>query len=97
VVEEGDIKTTSIIKEKIFDEYLINKYSPDKTKKIRLKPVKDDREAFNSIFDGVKKENSNIVINYEYFYERIKSNEVSIDELFKAIEQLIVVEIRLKK
>jgi hypothetical protein len=38
-----------------------------------LKPVKDDREAFNSIFDGDKKENSNITVNFDYFYERIVS------------------------
>lgn len=89
--------SSDVIKEKIYDEFLINKYSKDKTKKIRLKPVKDDREAFNFIFEWDRKEDSNVTINYEYFYERIKLLEVSIDDLYRAIEQLIIVEIMLKK
>lgn len=96
VLDSWEIES-DIIKEKIYDEFLINKYSKDKTKKIRLKPVKDDREAFNSIFDGDKKEDSNVTINFEYFYDRIKQEEISIDNVYKAIEQLIVVEILLKK
>lgn len=97
VLDEWEVKTKDVIKEKIYDEYLINKYSKDKSKKIRLKPIKDDKDAFNSIFEWDKKEDSNIVINYEYFYERIKNSEVYIDDLYRAIEQLIIVEIRLLK
>jgi hypothetical protein len=50
-LSDNEIVSETIIKEKIYDEFLINKWSKDKTKKIRLKPVKDDREAFNSIFE----------------------------------------------
>ena len=96
VLEKWEIET-EVIKEKIYDEFLTNKWSKDKTKKIRLKPVKDDREAFNSIFDWDKITDSNVTINFEYFYNRLKEQEVSIDEFYKAIEQLIVVEIMLKK
>ena len=96
-IDEWKVESKEIIKEKIFDEYLTNKYSKDKTKKVRLKPVKDDREAFNSIFDGDKKENSNITVNFDYFYERIVSWEVEIDKLYKALESLRIVEIILKK
>ena len=67
------------------------------TKKIRLKPVKDDREAFNSIFEGEALEDSNVTINFRYFYERVIAQEITIDELYKAIERLIIVDIRLKK
>ena len=88
---------SNIIKEKIYDEFLVNKYSKDKSKKIRLKPVKDDRIAFNSIFEWEEIENSNVVINYNYFYNRILEQEIKVDELYKAIEQLIIVEIMLKK
>jgi len=84
-------------KEKIYNEYLINKYSDDKTKKVRLKPVKDDREAFNSIFDWDKKEESNVTVNFHYFYNRLLEKEIPIDDFYKAIEQLIIVEIMLKK
>lgn len=91
------IPATGILKEKIFEEFLVNKYSQDKTKKIRLKPVKDDREAFNAIFDNDPLENSNVTINFNYFYQRIITQEVSISDLYHAIEQLVIVDIRLKK
>ena len=97
VLSDNEIVSETIIKEKIYDEFLINKWSKDKTKKIRLKPVKDDREAFNSIFEWDKKEDSNVTINFHYFYNRLKEQEVSIDSFYKAIEQLIIVEILLKK
>lgn len=97
ILESWEIESNYILKEKIFDEYLTNKYSKDKTKKIRLKPIKDDREAFESIFEWEKHINSNIVVNYEYFVNRIRSNEITIDNLYKAIENLIIVEILLKK
>jgi len=45
-----DLKT-EVNKERIKDVFLVNPWSEDKAKKIRLKPVKDDREAFNSIFE----------------------------------------------
>ncbi|MCH8518137.1 DUF262 domain-containing protein [Candidatus Gracilibacteria bacterium] len=96
-LENGDVPDAGILKGKIYEEFLINKYSEDQSKKVRLKPVKDDREAFNSIFEGEEKEDSNVTINYHYFYERIIAGEVSIEELYRAIEQLIIVDIRLKK
>jgi hypothetical protein len=40
-----------VTKEEIHDVYLVNKFSKDKSKKIRLKPAKNNREAFNSIFE----------------------------------------------
>lgn len=96
VLDDGMLTSSNINKNQIYDEYLINKYSTDQSKKIRLKPVKNDREAFNSIFEGEKKENSNVVVNYEYFYNRIQEEEISIDDLYNAIKKLIIVEIKLK-
>ncbi|OMK67215.1 hypothetical protein [Clostridioides difficile] len=40
--------------------------------------------------------NSNIVSNYLYFYNRIKEDNISIDDLFDAIQKLTIVEIELK-
>lgn len=96
-LDNGDVPDAGILKDKIYDEFLVNKYSEDKTKKIRLKPVKDDREAFNSIFEGEALENSNVTINFRYFYERVIAQEITIDQLYRAIERLIIVDIRLKK
>lgn len=50
-LENKAVPDAGILKDKIYEEFLVNKYSQDKTKKVRLKPVKDDREAFNSIFE----------------------------------------------
>ncbi len=93
----NNLLQTNVNKEQIKDEYLINKYSKD-DKKIRLKPVKNDKNAFASLF---KEENdyiqdTNITINFQYFYERILKKELSIDKLFLAIKQLIIVDIELK-
>jgi len=87
----------SILKDKIYQQYLINPYSEDEEKKIRLKPVKDDKLAFDSIFDWEKIDDSNITINYDYFYNRIKETTISIKELYEAIKQLRIVEILLIK
>lgn len=97
VLDNNSSLETEVNKERIKDVFLINPWSEDKTKKIRLKPVKDDREAFNSIFEWDKKEDSNVTVNYNYFYNRILEQEISIDELYRAIEQLIIVEVMLKK
>ena len=39
---------------------------------------------------------SNVTRNYNYFYNRIIEGEVSINELYQAIEKLMIVEIELK-
>ncbi len=96
LIDEGKMKA-EISKEQIRDEYLINKYSKD-DKKIRLKPVKNDKNAFASLFktEDDYLQDTNITVNYLYFYNRIQKNELSIDELFSAIKQLVIVEIELK-
>jgi uncharacterized protein with ParB-like and HNH nuclease domain len=97
LIDENKI-VGDINKEQIRDEYLINKYSKD-DKKIRLKPVKNDKNAFASLFQ--KEEDylheSNVTQNFIYFYERIQEKELAIDPLFSAIKQLVIVEIELKK
>ena len=94
---DKDSVLTSINKEQIRDEYLVNKYSKD-DKKIRLKPVKNDKNAFSSLFGDESDyiQDTNITINYQYFSDRINEKEVSIDDLFFAIKQLVIVEIELK-
>jgi len=94
---DSNLLETNVNEEQIRDEYLINKYSKD-DKKIRLKPVKNDKDAFSSLF---KEEDeyiydTNITINFQYFYNRILENKISLDKLFLAIKQLVIVEIELK-
>lgn len=84
--------------EKIMEVYLINKWSNEKEKKIRLKPIKDDQQAFIKLFDSSSHVigDSNITENYRYFYNRILKQEITIDNLFRAIEHLMIVEIELQ-
>ncbi len=94
---DNNLLQTNVNKEKIKDEYLINKYEED-DKKIRLKPVKNDKNAFSALFENEDDyiEDSNITINFKYFYERVLKEEISIDKLFSAIKQLVIVDIELK-
>ncbi len=94
---DQDIVQSSVNKKQIIDEYLINKYSKD-DKKIRLKPVKNDKNAFSALFKDEKNylQETNITLNYQYFYDRIIDDEISVDDLFAAVKQLVIVEIELK-
>ena len=94
---ENNLLNSSVNKEQIRDEYLINKYSKD-DKKIRLKPVKNDKDAFSSLFLNEEEyiQDTNITLNYQYFYNRILENKITLDKLFLAIKQLVIVEIELK-
>lgn len=95
---DNDELEASLTKEQIRDEYLINKYSKDE-KKIRLKPIHSDKNAFSALFDSEDNYilQSNITINFQYFYSRILENEISVDELFSAIKRLVIVDIELKR
>lgn len=81
-----------VLSEQILD-FLINKYSPEKDKRIRLKPNKQDKEYFENLFSNGNAENvnSNIVSNYNFFYEKIKSEILSPQEVFDAFRKLKIV------
>lgn len=98
VIKDQCIETNYLSGEEIMDVYLINKYSKNDEDKIKLIPIIEDRIAYNKLFDDDKEliENSNITNNYRYFYDRILEGSVSIDDLYKAIEKLVIVEIELK-
>lgn len=80
----------------IYEDFLVDKYQPEETR-IKLKPVKNDRKAFGKLFDSEDEyiRDSNLTTNYKYFYERIKKQEVTVDELFDAICKLEIINITL--
>ena len=81
--------------DKIFEEYLVDKYAPSE-KRIKLKTVNRDLEAFEKLFDEDPSEfipNSDVTINYLYFYDRILKEEITIDELYEAVSKLMVINI----
>ena len=70
-IKNRNIEVNASLDEKILNEYLINKYSP-KDEKIKLKPIKKDREAFKLLFDNKADDfinESNLTQNYEYLYK----------------------------
>ena len=81
------------------EDYLVDKY--DKTeRKVRLKPFRDDCEAFDRLIYKDEKEyipESKVTINYRYFYDRIVTyKELTVDELFRAVNSLEIIDIELE-
>lgn len=88
----------SNLADKIFRTYLIDEWQNDDTR-IKLKPVKNDQTAFGKLFDNETEyiKDSNVTINYRYFYERIQRQELTMDELFEAIRRLEIISITLNQ
>lgn len=84
--------------EKIYKTYLIDEWQNDDTR-VKLKPVKNDRHAFGKLFDEESEHipDSNLTINYNYFYARILKEEVTLDELYDAITKLEIINITLNQ
>lgn len=83
----------------IENTYIIDKYRPDE-RKVRLKPFRDDCDAFDKLIfkdESEYKENSKVTINYRYFFDRIvNQKELTADELFKAIDNLEIIDIEIE-
>ena len=102
LLKEGKIfaNQASLCK-KIEDNYLVDEYQPE-DKKVKLKPIKDDQEAFLKLF-GNKDDydmTSNVTQNYLYFYNRIckdleSGSKLSADDFFRAICALQIIDISL--
>lgn len=86
------------LSQQLYEDFLVDKYQPQETR-IKLKPVKNDSTAFGKLFDddGEHIQNSNLTVNYNYFYDRIQRGEISIDELFDAICRLEIISIQLNQ
>ncbi len=101
LLNEGKIEPEDeTLKEKIFEQYLVDPYALKKypiEKYVKLRPIKKDRDALYKLFDDQAEpvKDSNITINYNYFYNRIQQAEIIIDELFFAVESLEIINITL--
>ena len=85
--------------DRIMETILIDKYHDEEEKPCKLVPVKNDQEAYKRLFGDVAGyiPDSNMTINYEYFYDRIQKQEITIDKLFEAISRLVIINITLKQ
>ena len=81
-------------------KYLTNEDCEEDVK-IRLKPNKQDKKHFEELFENRKIDkaniDSNIVSNYYFFYDKIRQNEIDIDELFLSLKKLEIVLVTLEK
>ncbi len=88
--------------DRIYDSYLCSKYAKGgfSNKKLKLKPVKADQQAYEKLFGDEENfdEDSNITANFRYFMNRIeREKELSADDLFEAIRRLQVMRLELDK
>ncbi len=103
LLKDGVVKSESFgLTTMIAEDFLIDKYKTGDSR-IKLKPVKKDCAAYNALFDEdtERERGSNLTINYDYFYsrirERVKDGEITIDLLFDAITRLQIIDITLNK
>lgn len=98
-LKNGNVKSEdSNLEKRIYNRYLTDEYAKNPEDCLRLKPVKKDQKAYMALFSEQEDiiENSNITINFNYFYKRIQEEEISIDELFYAFNNLEIINIELK-
>lgn len=85
------------LSQEIEQRFLISPWAPEEDR-IRLKPVKGDREAFKKLF-GAEEDfvpASNLTHNYQFFCDMLQRQEISVDDLFHAIGRLQVISITLE-
>lgn len=95
----GDIKTQNdTLTQEIEFQFLINQFSKDKDRRMKLKPFRDDCKAFDALF-GDKREfvlESQITENYNYFYEELMARAIDPQIIYDAIKRLEFVRITLE-
>lgn len=97
LIDAGElISKDENLSQMIREEYLINKWKSKETR-IRLKPIKKDRKALENLFEDPSKHiaDSNLTKNYQYFCKRLRSCELSADEIYDALKKLCIINIHL--
>lgn len=82
LIQEGMVSyKTPMLNDMIYEPFSVDKYQ-EKDKRIKLKLIKNDKNAFDKLFDDQDDYilDSNITVNYRYFYDRIQKMELTIDE-----------------
>lgn len=98
LLKDGIVKSKECddLDDDIYKSFLANnKHGVER--KLKLKPVKGNKKAYDMLFDDEKFfiRGNNITENFEYFCSRIKNMKCSIDELYDAIYKLEIMEISL--
>ena len=84
-------------KESIWEQYLINKKSPDNIR-IRLKPIESDSVSYKQLIDNNDdSSNSNVCRNYKIFKELLENSHYSAEQIYSALYKIELVTIKLEK
>ena len=78
--------------------FLINQFSSNEERRMKLKPFRDDCRAFDALFgeeSGLIHE-SKITENYLYFYNRLVESNINPRDILNAIKRLVFVRITLE-
>ena len=98
LMEEGILTATDpVLVQRIKMTYLVDQFAPEE-KKVKLKPIKDDSDAFEKLFRDKEEYNNASVVtrNYNYFYNRLRDEQsLTPEELFNAICSLVIIDISL--
>lgn len=93
--------TYSFTANQIEEQFLINKYSNDVERKIKLQLTRHDKEIFNKLVSGEelnsREQSSRVYKNYKFFNDQIKVDEINLNDLFNGIKKLIIVDIALDR
>ena len=99
LVKEGLVKSEEDnLNEQILQRFIISPWAK-KDDRIKLRPVTGDRAALEKLFgpkDDYDKA-SNLTINYQFFYDQILKEEVTVDELYDALGKLEIISITLDR
>ncbi|MBU0731750.1 DUF262 and DUF1524 domain-containing protein [Patescibacteria group bacterium] len=89
-----------VTKRQIMNSFLVNEYSKD-DKRIKLSLTRHDKEVFRKLVDGEEiskdEEIERIYQNYLFFVTQIEKGNINLDDLFKGIRKLIIVDIALDR
>lgn len=68
-------------------------------RKIKLCPIESDKAAYDALFKNNPKElitDSGLTDNYSFYYEQIVSCGLTFEQIFDAVEKLIIIDLRLE-
>ncbi|WP_095225323.1 DUF262 domain-containing protein [Helicobacter sp. 12S02634-8] len=97
LIQQDEVKTEfDELDKKIWEKFLTNKPIDSKERKPKLSLVESDQKAFSRLLYSSPKDyiqDSNLTINYQFFCDEIKNDDISVDNLYKAIDGLRIINV----
>lgn len=98
IIKDGKLEAEEETLVDQITDLIVDKYHREQ-RKVRLKPFRNDCQAFDALVANDPSEfieSSKVTVNYRYFYNRlVNDKEISVDKMFEAIEKLTIIDISL--